>query len=348
MRRSLIAMLATAAACPAGQHHSGGGPTGRCVPDAKPTAPAVAAPAADPMAPLPPALSSPGTLASTRKVRDGATLRNLSITGLGTIARPDGTASGLTISDVRTNGATDLLRAYTWDAVTPKLTIARVEMLNNGAGGIQLRNASSGTISDVQIVATRAETNCNSVPEGIALAGKSPSDIGGPFAITRAYVENIRTVTSCSFVNGDGFAVEHGYHDVTISYSTAKGNGDAGFDIKGKGAVLNHVVSIDNRRNYKAWTGSNGENPMHWGDVTSIDPGQPGSGAKAHIQVQGSGVLTIDKLTASSNNTSPLFETENGTPTINVGACDLTGLPHGTSLLQGKAVLHLGMGCVVP
>ncbi|TVV73593.1 hypothetical protein [Sphingomonas solaris] len=281
------------------------------------------------------------SLRSTKIMKAGYGMRGLAVSGLGTLGRVDGIAPGLVVSDVSTTGATYLLRAYQFGDQAPNLTIARVQMLDNGPGGILVRGASSGTISDVKIVATRPNDNCKKVPEGVALAGKATGDTGGPWLIERVSVTGIRSV-GCRFLNGDGFSVERGYRDGVIRLAYAADNSDAGFDIKSPTFQLDHTVAERNRRSYKLWA------DQSHGTLTSINPGQPGSGAASHIQVQGARRIRIERLIARSTTTAPIFQIENAeTPAdITVGACELT-VPAGTKMLVGKAVLALGPGCVL-
>lgn len=293
--------------------------------------------------PSPPVLTNPGTFTSTRFLGGGSVMRNMTFAGLGAIARPRGLSPDVTIEDVRTTGAANLIRTYTYADVLPNVTVHRIDMEENGAGGFIFRGTSSGTITDVRIIATEPNTDCHKVPEGIALAGKGSGDTGGPWTITRIHIEGIRSI-GCSFNNGDGIAVERGYHDGTISDAYSAFNSDAGYDIKSPTFSLDRVVSDHNRRNYKFWA-----DQTH-GTITSIEPGQPGSGAPAHVQLLGSPstirTLHLAHLIARSSNLTPVFVIENGPWIVTVDSCELH-LPAGTPLLVGSATLHLGPGCAL-
>lgn len=337
--------VAQARRCPAGEQKA----HGKCVPVRGQPTPAgarepVAVRAALPAvsAALPPALPPPS--ATTRSLRAGSSIRDATFTGVGAIARPRGVNPGVTIEDVRTTGATHLIRTYTYADALPDVTVRRVTMTDNGAGGLLFRGASSGTIRDVTIAAARPETNCSKVPEGIALAGKGAGDTGGPWTISRIRVTGIRSA-GCRFLNGDGLAIERGYHDITVTDAYLGGNSDAGADIKSPSARLDRVVSEGNRRNFKFWA-----DQTH-GTLTSIDPGQAGSGTPAHIQLQGDRTVTrtmhIAQLIARSATPVPIFVVENGPWDITVDRCQLA-VPRGTPMLVGEATLHLGPGCTVP
>jgi hypothetical protein len=229
----------------------------------------------------------------------------------------------------------------------PNVTVRRVAMIDNGPGGLRFRGASSGTIADVTIAATRPNTDCSKVPEGIALAGKGATDVGGPWTISRVRITGIKTV-GCSFLNGDGLAIERGYRDIVVTDAYFGFNSDAGADVKSPTARLDRVVSEGNRRNYKFWASQD------HGTLTSIDPGQPGSGAPAHIQLQGNRAVTrtmhIARLIVRSTNTTPIFQIENGAWDVTVDACDIA-VPAGTKMLAGAQALvrasrlTLGIGC---
>jgi hypothetical protein len=302
---------------------------------------------AAPKLPAAPVLANPGTFATTRSLGSGSTIRNMAFNGLSSVTRPRGVNAGVTIQDVQTTGSSHLIRTYTAGDSMPNVTVRRVAMIDNGPGGLRFRGASSGTIADVTIAATRPNTDCSKVPEGIALAGKGATDVGGPWTISRVRITGIKTV-GCSFLNGDGLAIERGYRDIVVTDAYFGFNSDAGADVKSPTARLDRVVSEGNRRNYKFWASQD------HGTLTSIDPGQPGSGAPAHIQLQGNRAVTrtmhIARLIVRSTNTTPIFQIENGAWDVTVDACDIA-VPAGTKMLAGAQALvrasrlTLGIGC---
>ncbi|MEH3107145.1 MAG: hypothetical protein PGN09_07645 [Sphingomonas fennica] len=290
-----------------------------------------------------PRLAAPEmTIASTKMMRSGYAIRNARAS-LGTVGRIDGKAAGIVITDVETRGATYLLRSYRFTDQAPSLTVARVRMLDNGPGGILVRGASSGTIEDVLIEATRPETDCSKVPEGVALAGKAGGDTGGPWTIARVRVTGIRSV-GCKFANGDGFSIERGWQNISLIDSYAADNSDAGFDIKSPTARLDRTIAERNRRSYKLWA------DQRHGHLTSIDPGQPGSGAAAHLQVHGSRTIRIEHLEARSSTTAPIVQVEGASKAaparVSIGSCSLK-VPAGTKMAVGPVVLDLGPGCAL-
>lgn len=325
---------AFAAKCPAGQQN----PYGKCVRSKSKALATVAVPATGPR---PPILVSPATGRGTRFLGNGSTIRNTTYGHVPIISRPRGVNDGILIEDVRTIGASALLRTYTYADATPNITIRRVAMLDHGPYGAMFRGASSGLIEDFRLISTRPNDDKSKVPGGIILGGKGTRDTGGPWTIRRFHIIGIQSAGS--IFNGDGISTEGGYHDVSITDGYVGFNRDAGIDIKSRRTFVDRVTSEGNRRNFKLWISST------WGTITSINPCAPGRGACAHVQLQGDRTgkmrsLHIAKLIARSDNTTPVFQVENGPWEVTVDACELS-LPKDTPISVGKATLHLGPGC---
>ena len=294
-----------------------------------------------------PAAKSVRRLGSTvRFGKDGSISKSVSNLGVVSKVKGDRSVGSVSFEDITLDGSTFLYRAYKWSDLIDRLTVRRVRATNNGAGFLLLRGPfSSVLIEDVYVDAERPNTETGKVPEGIALSGKTPTDTGNNTIIRRAYIKGIRSKFETNkFENGDAFAVERGYRNVVIEDSYGGWNSDAGFDIKSPTAHLDRVISEGNRRNFKFWA-----NQSH-GTLTSIDPGQPGSGASAHIQLLGSPGLVqtmrIDRLVAVSSNKTPVFVVEGGKWIIEVASCDFK-VPTGTPILLGAGELKVGPGCSV-
>jgi len=306
---------------------------------ALPVLKAIAAPA--------PAAKNGQRLGSTVRFGKNASISR-SVSNLGVVSKVKGDRSvgSVSFEDITLDGSTFLYRAFKWSDLIERLTVRRVRATNNGAGFLLLRGPfSSVRIEDVYVDAERPNTEIGKVPEGIALSGKAPTDTGSNTIIRRAYIRGIRSKFETNkFENGDAFAVERGYRNVVIEDSYGGWNSDAGFDIKSPTARLDRVISEGNRRNFKFWA-----NQSH-GTLTSIDPGQPGSGASAHIQLLGSAgivqTMRIDRLVAVSSNKTPVFVVEGGKWIIEVASCDLK-VPSGTPMLLGAGDLKAGPGCSV-
>ncbi len=55
------------------------------------------------------------------------------------------------------------------------------------------------------------------------------------------------------YLNGDGFILEAGFHDVVMRHIVSKDNWDAGFDIKASNVLLEFVEASGNKNNFKVW-----------------------------------------------------------------------------------------------
>ncbi|MEH3106956.1 MAG: hypothetical protein PGN09_06600 [Sphingomonas fennica] len=312
----------------------GGGTIGLAMLGAMPAAaqlPAIAAPVAGRLA----AVADPILLRPS--LRRGTLIAR----GLPIVTRSKGPVSGVTLTDIDMVGSTFLFRAFgAADAVTD-LTVRRVRSTEAGPGFLLLRGRSADIlIEDVTVAATTPETRPGKVPEGIALAGKTGEDVGRNVTIRRVSIDGIRSTEG--FQNGDGFSVERGWQDVSISDSYAGHNSDAGFDIKSPTARLDRVTAEGNRRNYKFWS-----DQTH-GLLTSIDAGGPGRGAAAHIQLLGSPeaprTLKIERLVVRSTTPAPIFLAGQGAWDVTIGSCDIR-VPPGTPVTSGAVTLHGGPGC---
>lgn len=253
-------------------------------------------------------------------------------------------AKSISISDYIMNGSTYLFRAYNWNDNFEHLAIKRIEAASNGPGFLTVRgNFSSLHIENVIVESIKPNSDSSKVPAGIALAGKSPTDIGNNTLIKNVYIKGIRSsLDEGNFDNGDAVSVERGYRNVRIENTYGGWSSDAGFDIKSPTATLNNVISERNRRNFKFWSSQN------HGRLVSINPGGEGSGAPAHIQLQGSKVelrhLHIKHLTIRSDNKAPIFEVENGKWLITIDDCSIK-VPDGTAGIVGNAELSPSNRC---
>jgi Ca2+-binding RTX toxin-like protein len=70
--------------------------------------------------------------------------------------------------------------------------------------------------------------------------------------IRRVTAEN-NLYTGSKYYNGDGFVAEDHVYNLRIEDSVARNNGDAGFDIKASGTVLENVLAEGNKRNFRFW-----------------------------------------------------------------------------------------------
>ena len=108
--------------------------------------------------------------------------------------------------------------------------------------------------------------------------------------------------TSSSYWNGDGYVAESGTYSLRFVNCVAKGNGDAGFDLKSDSTVLENCTSEDNGRNYRFWgdvqlINSVGIDPHVRGGTAS--QAQIWAGSGAHVTITGGDFVDSGSKTIS-------------------------------------------------
>jgi hypothetical protein len=191
--------------------------------------------------------------------------------------------------------------------------------------GIRIRKANGLTISNFDLRHAAAPSTGADLPEGIAITA-------GTNIVVRDGKASGFQWSGTGYRNGDGIATE-GASSGLIDRVTASDNSDGGFDIKGTWA-LDSLIAERNARNYRFW------HNVTAGALVSSDGGTAvwlGKGA----------VVTIQRLTASSSKIAQVFALE-GSTTLNVVSCDLTGMAKGSVLVKSNGSgnkVTLGPGC---
>lgn len=269
-----------------------------------------------------------------RILRQGIQLRGIHVEGIaGTVFRlnPKTLARDIVLEDIDAFHCGWIFKAMNGTAQAIGPQFRRIRSQDCNSGGILLRGPCDGAVlENIAIECTTPNTDPGNVPAGIALAGKSPTDIGNGVTIRNAYLTGIKSQHD-RFLNGDGVATERGYSSITISRVHSTDNSDGGFDIKSQKTRMEWLVAERNQRNFKLWY-----DQTDIGALFSVDPGGVGSGVPAHVACMGSATApttkVIEFLSARSKNQTALFNAEVGPVNIVVKAYDLQ-LPPGTPLL---------------
>lgn len=110
-----------------------------------------------------------------------------------------------------------------------------------------------------------------------------------------------------SYYNADSFSSEREVKEVLFYRTIAAGNSDGGYDIKSDGTTFKETLSIDNKRNYRIWSGAVMENVM------SITPKHRGGSGDAHHLGRYSNDKTVivrDSIFVNTSNLNKVFYVE--------------------------------------
>jgi hypothetical protein len=169
-------------------------------------------------------------------------------------------------------------------ATVSGLTVRDVDITGYARGAILLKYDSHGIVIE-DVKATGPTKTSEPYIGGVVLDGTAHDIL-----LRNVEISNNRAVgTADSYWNGDGFTTERGVHDVRFENTVARGNTDAGYDIKSSDTVLVGAVAEDNNRSFRFWSDSvtleNGTSitPTHSGGMAGTAHVWLGAGAKATI-----------------------------------------------------------------
>ena len=133
--------------------------------------------------------------------------------------------------------------------------------------------------------------------------------------------------TSATYWNGDGFTAERGNYNLVFQDCTARGNADAGFDIKAVGTVLSGCIAEDNARNFRLWADGSLIN------CQALDPHKfGGTGGQEQIQViDGAQVTVTGGVFADSGSATQVVSFDGG----------------GNIAFNGTQVVHADTGTLI-
>lgn len=196
--------------------------------------------------------------------------------------------SNITIRNMTANNVqrffSDVAGGTTSSATVNGLTIENVGVHGFSKNAIELRYDTSSVVIR-NVIGDSEHQDGDGYAMGVHLDG-TVHDV----LISGSTMENAVSSTT-DYWNGDGFATESGVHDVRFEDCIARGNADAGFDLKSSTTVLVNSVSDHNAHNYRLW-GDNislvnptGTDPEKYGGIGGQYQVQVLSGA--NVQVQG-------------------------------------------------------------
>ncbi|MEO8722895.1 MAG: hypothetical protein ABI395_05135 [Sphingobium sp.] len=190
-------------------------------------------------------------------------------------------------------------------------------------------------VEDFTLQVTTINTDPQKIPEGIAFAGKTATDVGENFLIRNGRIDGLRS-QHAAFLNGDGVATEMGYRNVRLENIISSNNSDAGFDLKSGSTTGANLTASGNHHNFKLWFGQNFDGP-----IISINPA--GQGA-AHILLIGaadnSSTYSFSHISFRSDTAAPLLSIspDGGRVRVVIQSYDMN-VPSGTPMIFDPAKL---------
>lgn len=199
------------------------------------------------------------------------TFEHMNINNTGTAFKVVGDVSNLTIQHMGANNVQRFVEDYASGdnktATITGLTIRDIDVVGYSKQAIRLQyNTSKVLIEDV-----RADSHFQTGDE--FAMGVHLEDTVHDVTFRRVTVENNATVDGgkSDYWQGDGFSAERGTYNILFQETVARGNTDAGYDIKSSNVTFDHAVSENNGRNYRIW-GSN----VTISDSVGLDPHKRG------------------------------------------------------------------------
>lgn len=249
------------------------------------------------------------------KLQKGAgnlAFENLQVNNTATVFRAAGDVSNITIRDVDAENVAHFFQTYIGSgnktASVTGLVLKNIEVNGFSKGLIDIAYDSSNiVIEDVHGDSERQDGDEFAI--GVHLR-----DTVHDVVIRRTVMENATDTIGGNYWNGDGFATEAKVYSVLFEDTVARGNTDAGYDLKSKATVLVRAMAEDNSRNFRIW----GETEMI--DVVGLNPDKRGGALNAQNQVH---VLKGATLTingghfADAGSGTRVFLNEGGTVSIN-------------------------------
>jgi len=259
------------------------------------------------------------------------TFENFTINNTGTAFRAAGDVSGISIEHVDANNVARFFEDYAGGtnktATISGLTIRDVSVEGFSKGVIRLQyDTRDVLIEDVHGDSQRQDGDEFAI--GVHLLG-STHDV----VIRRTVMENATDTTGDGYWNGDGFATEGSVHGVLFEDTVARGNTDAGYDLKSRDNTLVRALAEDNKRNYRVWT----EATLI--DSVGLDPHKRGgSGTQEQVWTASDAkVKIVNGYFADAGTSTVAFENNGVIETIDT----IVKVASGAKWLSGKAVVGL-------
>lgn len=205
------------------------------------------------------------------------TFENLKIDNTGTAFRAAGDVHDITIQHVEANNVARFFEDYAGGsnstATVTGLTLKDIQVHGFSKGVVRLQyNSNDILIEDVYGDSQRQDGDNFAI--GVHLGG-TVHDV----LVNRTTMANATDTLSNGYWNGDGFATERAVYDVVFKETVARGNTDAGYDLKSKSTVLIDTFAEDNSRNYRIWGEAEMINPV------GLNPHKRGGSSNSQDQV---------------------------------------------------------------
>lgn len=226
----------------------------------------------------------------------------------------------------------------TTSALVDGATLRTIKVTDPGEYGVSFCPASHLTIDGFLI--TRSGPTAFDMPTGIQLGRKGCGTSGADVLIQNGTISGFQSLPAAgAYPNGDGLAVAPDYTRVTIRNVLSSHNTDGCFDLQGTAMTLDGVTAFGCNRNYRLW-GTGAATTVTSQDARAEDiwlGAINGVAANWHIAK----LIVI----RDGKNAAPILYSDNPGAKLTIDACELRGVPAGTPLIKGRAVLMLGPGC---
>ncbi|WP_051531656.1 M10 family metallopeptidase C-terminal domain-containing protein [Sphingomonas sp. URHD0057] len=218
---------------------------------------------------------------------DNLVFEHMAFENVGTAFRAAADISNIVIRDMSATNVqrffADVAGGTATTATVTGLTVEDVEVHGFSKSVIELRYNSSNVV--IRNVFGDSEHQDG---DGYAMGIHLDGTVHGVL-VTGCTMENAVSSTT-AYWNGDGFATEGGVYDVTFENCIARGNADAGFDLKSRDTVLIDTVSDQNAHNYRLW----GDNVTLINPVGTDPEKYGGTGGQYQIQVLNGATVKVE------------------------------------------------------
>ncbi|WP_156362268.1 hypothetical protein [Sphingomonas sp. Leaf208] len=240
------------------------------------------------------------------------TFENLQVNNTATVFRAAGDVANIVIEHVDADNVAHFFQTYVGSgnksANVTNLTLRDVDVEGFSKGLIEIGyNSSNVLIEDVRGDSERQDGD--EFAMGVHITGTAHDIV-----LRRVVMENATDTTGGKYWNGDGFATEKGVYNVLFEDTIARGNTDAGYDLKSKSTTLVRTLAEDNSRNYRIW----GETAMI--DAVGLNPDKRGGTLNGQNQVhivKGASLTIEGGYFADAGSGTRVFLNEGGNVTVN-------------------------------
>jgi hypothetical protein len=239
------------------------------------------------------------------------TFEHLQVNNTATAFRAAGDVANITIEHVDADNVAHFFQTYIGSgnksASVTNLALRDIDVEGFSKGLIEIGyNSSNVLIQDVRADSERQDGD--EFAMGVHITGTAHDIV-----LRRVTMENATDTTGGKYWNGDGFATEKGVYNVLFEDTIARGNTDAGYDLKSKSTTLVRTLAEDNSRNYRIW----GDTTMI--DVVGLNPDKRGGPLNGQNQIhiiKGASLTIEGGYFADAGSGTRVFLNEGGSVTI--------------------------------